>query len=137
MASCIQKHGSEVAERYLLHEDIELWKAAEKYDQYCTHLGYPVHDTAELALLRSRRDELCLRFGNSFKGDYGWAAEVLMKNRPTFSDIEQAVLLDHLRPYYKMASHSVHANLKGIVFDIRNVDGEISKSPNGCCVSSW
>ena len=38
------------------------------------------------------------------------------KNRPTFRDIEEKVRLDHLRPFYKMASHNVHANPKGIFF---------------------
>ena len=40
----------------------------------------------------------------------------LSKQDLNFSDIERAVRLDHLRPYYKLASHNVHANPKGMLF---------------------
>jgi hypothetical protein len=36
--------------------------------------------------------------------------------KPTFVDIERAAGIDHLRPYYRMASHPVHANPKGVFF---------------------
>lgn len=54
------------------------------------------------------------RFGKSYLGAYGWAAVELNNSRPNFSDIEEAVGLDHMRPYYKMASTNVHANPQGI-----------------------
>jgi hypothetical protein len=34
------------------------------------------------------------------------------------SDIQQAAQLDHLGPYYRMASHNVHANPKGVFFKL-------------------
>ena len=62
------------------------------------------------------RNELIARFGNPYKNNYGWAASALSKNDPNFSDIEESSGLDHLRPYYKLASHNVHANPKGVLF---------------------
>ena len=56
------------------------------------------------------------RFGESFKGDYGWAALAIRSNRPTMSDIEEHVQLDHMRPYYRMASDNVHPNSHGSYF---------------------
>lgn len=45
---------------------------------------------------------------------FGWASEFLNDARPNFSAIEKATGLDHLRVHYRLASHGVHANPKGI-----------------------
>ncbi len=119
----IKKHGQETAERYWLHNTIESYKAAAQYEKYCKRLGYDPHDFVELDQLRSQRDTLFTRFGAVFNEDYGWAAQALGKTKGVrFSDIEKDVKLDHLRPYYKMASHGVHASSKGLIFDIGNMD---------------
>jgi hypothetical protein len=61
-------------------------------------------------------EELLLvsEFGAAFSTDYGWAAEVLENNRPTFADIEAAVDLSIVRPTYKAASAQVHAGADGL-----------------------
>jgi hypothetical protein len=118
-ASFIKKHGEETAERYWLHNTIESYKAALQYDQHCERLGYEPHDPAQLNQLRSQRDALITRFGTVYNEQYGWAAQALSKMRSvSFADIEKDVQLDHLRPYYRMASHGVHANSKGLIFDV-------------------
>jgi hypothetical protein len=38
--------------------------------------------------------------------------------KPTFADIELAAGIDHLRAHYRMASHNVHANPKGVFFKL-------------------
>ena len=58
------------------------------------------------------------RFGKRFGSDYGWAADALGKENPSFADIERAVNVDHWRPSYRLASHNVHANPKGIFFKL-------------------
>ena len=122
----IRKHDQATAERYWLHNAIESYKAALQYERYCKRLGYDPHNPAELDKLRSQRDALVTRFGTVFSEQYGWAAQALGKTRGvSFADIEEDVGLDHLRPYYRMASHGVHANLKGLIFDIGNIDKEI------------
>lgn len=114
----IQKHGQETAERYWLHNTIESYKAAFQYEQYYKRLGYAPQDSTKLDQLRSERDALVTRFGPGFKEQYGWAAKALDKERVTFADIEKDVQLDHLRPYYQMASYGVHANSKGLIVDV-------------------
>ena len=60
-----------------------------------------------------------LTFGEDFKNHYGWAAQIAVKaKKPKFEDLEKAAGLDHLRPYYRMASYGDHATSKGMVFDI-------------------
>lgn len=108
--------GNEVAERYLLYEAIQSWKAAKEYQKYYQRLGYEPIPQEELAELESACDHLVDRFGTAYKkGDYGWATPAI-KDRPTFRKIEQAVGLDHLRPYYQMACYNVHADPKGAFF---------------------
>jgi Family of unknown function (DUF5677) len=118
IALFIQRHGQETAGRYWLHNTIESYKAALQYEQNYKRLGYAPQDTAKLDQLRSERDALVTRFGTGFKEQYGWAAKALDKERVTFADIEKDVQLDHLRPYYQMASYGVHANSKGLIVDV-------------------
>ena len=54
------------------------------------------------------------RFGKSYGGNYGWAADALKLSKPSFAEVEKAAGLDNLRPYYRMASHNIHANPKGV-----------------------
>ena len=56
------------------------------------------------------------KHGPAFRAQYGWASKDLRKDNPTFADIERSVEFDHFPPYYKMASHGVHANPKGVFF---------------------
>jgi hypothetical protein len=117
VAFFVKEHGREVAERYILHEVIRTEREASKYERYHKKLGYEPPDPDELAALRKAKDALVARFGPEFAGDWGWAAGVL-KGKPKFAQIEAAAGLDHWRPHFGMASHSVHAGYKGMTFDV-------------------
>ncbi len=121
VAFLLKEHGTPLAERFLLHEVIETCTAAEQYESAYARLGYDPPDPANLAYARAKRDRLCQRFGKAYKNNYGWAADVIGKERPTFEDLEKAAHLNHLRPYYRMAGYGVHATAKGMVFDIGNI----------------
>ena len=114
----ILKHGNEIAERYLLHDNIESFKAANLHQKYHEALGDTPIPQEEYDSIKSVYEQLISRFGNSYKNDYGWASSVLNKEKPNFSDIEENSGLDYYRPYYKLASHNVHANLKGLMFKL-------------------
>jgi hypothetical protein len=114
----ISSFGNEIAERYLLHDAVESYKAAIQYQEYCAALGYEPLSEEEVNEVCLGYHQLVKRFGSSYKGHYGWAAAVLESERPTFREIEESVGLDHLRPFYKLASHNVHANPKGVFFKL-------------------
>lgn len=120
VASFIKQHGRAMAERYLLHQVVESCKAAEQYALYHERLGDEPLDPEELPHLREQRASLCRRFGKAFGGQYGWAAAAFNDHSPTIEEIERAVGLSHMRPYYRMASHGVHPNPKGILFSLGN-----------------
>jgi hypothetical protein len=112
----IKDHGTEVAEKYLLHQHIEAHKSALQYQEYSSRLNMTSLSTKELEEIKQIHDQLIARFGKGYKNDHGWASDALDIEKPTFRDIEAKVNLDHLRPYYKMASNNIHANSSGIHF---------------------
>ena len=118
VGSFIREHGNELAEKYLLHDAIESYKAALLYREYSETLGFEPMSDEEFNQIKEYRDHLVNRFGSSYKNNYGWAASTLQKDNPNFRDIEESVNLDHLRPFYKLASHNVHANPKGVFFKL-------------------
>ena len=116
VGSLIQQHDQELAERYLLHETIQQYKLACDYQQYFDRLKHEPPSKENLDQLIAQREELIARFGKTFVGEYGWASSAIGKPNPTMRDIEQHVLLDHMRPYYRMASDNVHPNAHGASF---------------------
>lgn len=116
VANFIAMHGQETAQRYLEHEVIESYKAIRQYQQHAVQLKVEEATLEEVADIKNRFDELCRLYGPSFQSQYGWASKALTNKSPKFSDLEEAATLNHLRPYYRMASHNVHANPKGVMF---------------------
>ena len=119
------ENGAEIAERYLLHDVIESYKAAIQYqevfelhkDFYASRDFKPI-PMEEVDELRRQRDFLCVRFGQQYAQNYGWALPALENKKPSFSDIEKAVDFSYLRPFYKLASHGVHAQPKSVLFNL-------------------
>jgi hypothetical protein len=116
----IREHGSPLAQRYLDHEVVESLKALNDYESYRERLGAePIEPELKQEMLNRRtalsRPEM---YGPSFTNDYGWASKVAGKANPNIRDLEKLVHLDHLRPYYRLASHGVHLNPKGITFQL-------------------
>lgn len=114
----VAQHGQATAERYLLHDAIENRRATVDYQQYAARLGYEPYSQEELIAIQAKADGLVARFGKAYAEPYGWASEALSNPYPKFRDIEAASSIDHMRPYYRMASHPTHAGTKGIAFDI-------------------
>ena len=110
----VRKFGQDTAERYLLHEAVESYRAAQVYQSHYIQLGYEPLTDKELLDARSLYERLVARYGKSYATSYGWAAHALGNPKPNFSDIERALSLDHWRPHYKLASHNVHGNPKGV-----------------------
>lgn len=118
VARFIAHNTDELSERYLLHEGVESYKAMKLYQKYYKKLGMKTLSKREITSIERQYNNLLKQFGTSYKGDYGWASNVLGNQNPKFRDIEEAAGLDHLHPYYKMASHNVHANPKGILYKL-------------------
>ena len=118
VSNFVSQHGQGLAERYLLHEVIQQFKLAREHQTFHSRINEEPISDEEFGELEALQKELVNQFGKQFKEDYGWAAEVLGVDRPTFRMIEEQANLDHLRPYYRMASDNVHANSHGANFKL-------------------
>lgn len=122
VAMFIAQHGQEVGRRYLAHDAVQRFKAAGKYQEACASLGEKPLSEEEIAHLR-RDDEVVVReFGPKFRGEYGWASEVLGQ-RTTFAGIARSINLGHWAPYVRMASEAIHAGPRAAFFDLGLPDG--------------
>jgi len=121
-ATFISEQGQEVAERYLLHDAVACYKAGLQLRDHSERLGEEV-DREEMARLKEATSELVKRFGTSFRGDWGWSAAALGKDRVTFADIAKKTDMSDWGPYVRMASHGIHAGPRGGYVDIGLPDG--------------
>ena len=114
----IGNNDNDLAERYLLYDHIECHKAAKIYQEHYNYLGYEPLSDEEIRRSEEIRSGLIHKYGEAYEKDYGWASHVLKKKKISFKDIEKAIGLDYLRPFYKMACHNIHANPRGIFFKL-------------------
>ena len=107
----ILENGEDVAKRYLAYRHVEAHRTITGYERVRDRLGYgPVWSPEEIVEVKFAFDAVILKYGTPFGKSYGWAAKALGCKSPKFSQIEEAGKLDHLRPYYRLASQNVHAN---------------------------
>ncbi len=110
-AAFLAAHGSEATQRYLDHDFVEQYKAASQLNKYQSRLNVSGFNEQETEDFRSQYDNILKKYGQEFKKPYGWAKPFVNGNL-TFSALEDAVGLDHWRPYYKWASQNIHAGSK-------------------------
>ena len=126
----ISERGTDTAIRYLAHDAIESWKAARVYNTMASRLKHRPFTAVEMTAIKRASDAALAKYGPEFETEYGWAAQALHNRRPSFADLERTVKLDHFRPYYKFASHNVHANPKGVLYRL-SVSGIRHLLPTG------
>lgn len=117
----IQRHGDELAERYEHHQIVESRKAAIQYQQHQKRLRQRPFSKRTLRKIETDRASVLATYGPDFANRQGWAAKHLGKRNPSIADIQEATGIDHLAPYYRMASHNVHANPKGGFFNLGRI----------------
>jgi hypothetical protein len=106
----------DLSERFLRHREVERHKDALHYQQYCQALGYPPFSDEQMAEIQHHRDEVVARYGTPYKNDWGWAAPVLPANQqPNFRALEEAVGLQHFRPWFRLSSHGIHSGATGAI----------------------
>ena len=118
----LSHHGEALAKRYVAHEVVESRKAAREYQKHCGTLGFEPVTPEEFSELEQQYEDAVGRYGQEFKAPYGWAAGFAHRSNPSFADIERAAGIEHLRSYYKLASHQVHSNPKGVFFKMGLMD---------------
>jgi Family of unknown function (DUF5677) len=135
VADFIAENGDDCAERYFAHEAVETWRGMLEFQQHAESLGETPYSETEVEAAKRRYDALIEGYGSRFGDPYGWAQAALAakdqryaKQKATLAAIELSVGTQHMRPYYRMASHGIHANPKGITWtpDLLPTDGRES-----------
>ncbi len=110
----IRKYGDEAAIRFIDHDAVQSYKEMLEYIKCESRLNVESFSQKEIDSCSSKYDEVIEKYGKEYKEPYGWASPFIGNKRPNFTHIENDVGLDHMRPYYKWASHNVHSNVKGM-----------------------
>lgn len=123
VAMVLKDGGDALAQRYLEHDAVECKKGLGQYQQCHEALGFPPFAARDTRRIEKAYVAAIAKYGKDFGGDYGWVAAHVGVARPNFSQIEQAAGRAMMRTYYKMASHNVHAGVKGIMSRLSAFDG--------------
>lgn len=124
VALLMNENGDDLVYRYLDHEAIESKRAADQYERSRALLGYAPLSKAELRKIDREYSAAIKKHGVTFAGPYGWAAKLLNKRNPNFSDLESATDRAMHRSFYRMASYNVHAGPKGLSFRLTDTTSQ-------------
>lgn len=115
VALLIAQEGEEAARGYLDHEVVQRHRLMMAHVNHAAALKFEPVAAADRKPLETAFEEILAARGKGFLSDYGWAAGVTAKKRPTFADLESRVKLERFRPYYSWASGGIHAGSHGLV----------------------
>lgn len=109
----LRENSDEVSERYLVHNVMKRFKAAEHYQKHHKALGYPPMTRKESDTLEKEHKRLLQKYGNDFeyRNGFEWIPRSIIAN-PSFKSLEEHVKLDKFYPFYSWASDSVHGGIK-------------------------
>ena len=107
-----EREDNKLAERYLLAGEAQRHRLMVEYQNGLAHGLLAPLEEQEIQQARALRDGIVRKYGAAILSDYGWAAEALGRRKLTFRELEQAVGLGHLRPYFKWACEHIHAGYK-------------------------
>lgn len=114
--SFIHESSKETAERFLTYRHVWEYYFAETFQEYADDLDAEEVDSDTMEEMEQMKEGLIDDFGSNFDGKYGseWAAEELgLNGGPPLSQLAEEVGLDHYKPYYRLASESIHGGSKG------------------------
>jgi len=104
----------DLAERYLDHANVITWMDAAEYQEVAPKLGFEPFSDDEMAAMRADFENVVDRYGEPFGKANGWAACLTESGKAPngFKALEVMAGADHMRAYYSMASHEIHADAK-------------------------
>lgn len=110
----ISLHGETCAEAYLDHEVIDALKCHQLEREIQVARGIKQQSSCCFKDRETDCQEMLEKHGDAFKRPFGWAAAALKQKNPQFKDLEEGIGQDHMRVFYKRASHKIHASANGI-----------------------
>ncbi|MGH8049421.1 MAG: DUF5677 domain-containing protein [Arenimonas sp.] len=121
VAALIANGDEDLAERYILHDAVELKLQADDYDATQVPLGSARIGKRIRRAIEKQYQAVFNRFGKPFTNPYGWAAKHLNQKKPTFKEIQIAANHASMNSYYKLASFNVHAGARSLFFNLSSM----------------
>ena len=111
--------GEETAKRFFEYQVIDAYEGARVHREHADALGIPGPTDDEWEDLQKQRQRLIDQYGKRYAKAYGWIAHLVEDGRRcTFAEVEKLAGISHLKPYYSMASRSMHSTPRGLFYDI-------------------
>lgn len=125
VAALIADGDEDLAERYILHDAVEVKRQADEYDATQVPLGISPISKSRRKVIEREYQVVIDRFGPTFAYPYGWGAKHLGYKKPTFKELQAAANHAGMSSYYKMASFNVHASARSLFFNLSTMGEEI------------
>lgn len=125
VAALISNGDEDLAERYILHDAVEMKRQADDYDATQVPLGFSPVSKRERKSIEQEYLAVLDRFGPTFAHPYGWAAKHLAHKRPTFKELQAAADRVDMSSYYKIASFNVHASARSLFFNLGSMGDDV------------
>lgn len=124
VATLISNGDEDLAERYILHDSVEVKRQADEYEETQASLGGNPIGKRERDSIEADHAAVLEKFGQYFLHPYGWAAKHLNLKKPTFKDLQEAAYREGMNSYYKLASFSIHASARSLFFNLSAIGDE-------------
>ncbi|TPK20834.1 hypothetical protein FJ872_10130 [Mesorhizobium sp. B2-5-9] len=121
VATLIEGGDEELARRFIDHHVVEVKRQADDWDSKQVPLGYKPIAPPERKNIEEAYADLLVRYGQSFRHDYGWAADHLNDKKPDFKKLQEAADQSGMNTYYKLANFNVHAGARGMFFRLTDM----------------
>ncbi len=115
-----------VSQMYFDYYVIENEKRARKFERYHKRMNWPALAKDEINMLYNRRKKLIKKYGDEFGGDYGWAMDILPKDKRSFANLEKLVDMDYMRPIFAWSSNIIHSNIGGLTAHVNNMNAKVN-----------
>ena len=124
VATLISNGDEDLAERYILHDSVEVKRQADEYEETQVPLGGDPIGKRERKSIEADHATVLDKYGQYFLHPYGWAAKHLNLKKPTFKDLQEAAYREGMNSYYKLASFSIHASARSLFFNLGAIGDE-------------
>lgn len=118
VATLIADGDEDLAERYILHDAVEVKRQADEYEATQVPLGAAPISRRERNAIDREYQAILGRYGPAFAHPYGWAANHMNLKKPTFKDLQSAADHAGMNSHYKLASFGVHASARSLFFNL-------------------
>ena len=125
IATFIKKHSNDnnIAQRYIDHIVIDNYKEEKEYRTQNKNIQH--YSDSAFEKLKKQYNSIVKKYGENFKNDYGWASNILNKEKPALYDLELDIGNTRHKPYYKSSCYAIHGNYKSNIDKIGLIDNNV------------